>query len=308
MIKIAFFGTPNIGASALKSLLNSSQIEVVVVVTNIDKPIGRSHSKFEQSEVAKIATKNGLDIIKTSSINKEIDKLRKFEFDYIVTCAFGQFLSNDILNLPKKKSLNIHGSLLPEGRGGAPIHWSIIKGKKETGISIMEMVSKMDAGNYFLQYKINIDEDETTDDLFKKMENLIFQKTASAIIEINKGIKSIVQNEDEVSFWLNIKKDDAKIDFNFSIIDIHNKIRGLYSKPGAWANLDNKIVKINSAKKTNFKCKDNRPGLICDVTDNGLIVATKDFYIYITSITISGEKKRFITKNDKKVFLNLCFN
>jgi len=183
--------------------------------------------------VALLAKKNKIPIIKTNSINKDIDQLKEYDFEYMITCAFGQFLSDDVLNLPTKKALNVHGSLLPEGRGGAPIHWAIIKGKKVTGITIMEMVSKMDAGDYYSQYKIDIDKNDTTDILFEKMSALILEKTGDSIKEIDNGMKPTKKDENKVSFWMNIKKEDAKINFNQNVNDVYNQIRGLTSKPGA---------------------------------------------------------------------------
>jgi len=122
MIKIAFLGTPKIGARALESLIDNKEIEVTVVVTVPDKAIGRSHSVLQSSPVARVAKEHNIQTIKTNSINKDFEKLKLFNFDYLVTCAFGQILSMDILKTPNKKAINIHGSLLPEGRGGAPIH------------------------------------------------------------------------------------------------------------------------------------------------------------------------------------------
>jgi len=231
-MKAAFLGTPNIGAQALQSLINA-KIEVVAVVTLPDKKIGRSHSETQATPVALLAKKNKIPIIKTNSINKDIDQLKEYDFEYMITCAFGQFLSDDVLRLPTKKALNVHGSLLPEGRGGAPIHWAIIKGKKVTGITIMEMVSKMDAGDYYSQYKIDIDKNDTTDILFEKMSALILEKTGDSIKEIDNGMKPTKQDENKVSFWMNIKKEDAKINFNQNVNDVYNQIRGLTSKPGA---------------------------------------------------------------------------
>ncbi len=301
-IKIAFFGNPKISVMALKSLLNDSDFEVVVVVTNEDKPIGRSHSKLQESEVFKLAKLNNLNIIKTNSINKDIDKLKKYNFDFIVTCAFGQFLSDSVLNLAKIKPLNIHGSLLPEGRGGAPIHWAIINGNKKTGITIMEMISKMDAGNYYSKYELNISDNETSDSLFEKMGNLIFEKTAIGIKEVYNGKKSIKQDESKVSFWLNIKKEDSKINFNYSSLAIDRKIRGLTSKPGAWMNFNNKIIKINKAIISDDNIKNKEPGTILNIDDNGLLIKTKDGSILIKEITIEGKKKKKVSKSDESFF------
>ncbi|NQX83414.1 MAG: methionyl-tRNA formyltransferase [Mycoplasmataceae bacterium] len=291
MIKVAFLGTPLIGAAALQSLINHENIKIMVVVTNPDKKIGRSHSILQPSPVAELAQKNKLNIIKTSSINKDVNELKKYKFDYIITCAFGQFLSDEILSLPKFKSLNIHGSLLPEGRGGAPIHWAIINGKKKTGISIMEMISEMDAGNYYSQYEIKINIDDTVDTLFDKMSNLIFEKTALSIVKINDGEKSIPQDKSKVSFWMNIKKQDAKVDFSKKTQEVLNQIRGLTSKPGAWSKINGKIIKIHSAViSENIFCS-YEPGRIMILDSDGIQVATGDGLINIKEITIEGNKK-----------------
>ncbi len=295
MIKIAFLGTPNIGASALNSLINNDQIEVVVSVTIPDKAIGRSHSKLQPSPVAIMSEENNIPVIKTNSINKDIDKLKQYKFDYLLTCAFGQFLSDDVLALPNKKALNVHGSLLPDGRGGAPLHWAIINGKEATGISIMEMVSEMDAGDYYSQYEIKIDDEDNVDILFDKMSNLIFEKTAEAIIEIDNGKESTKQDENKVTFWMNVKKDDAKINWeNKDSKEVYNHIRGLDSKPGAWTTYEGKVVKIHKAiiwKESNA-CY--RPGIITYIGKEGITVQTKQGKIVIKELTLEGSKRNTV--------------
>ncbi len=296
MIKVVFLGTPEIGASALQSLINSKLIDVVTVVTIPDKAIGRSHSELKPSSVASLASLNNLPIIKTNSINNDINKLKEYEFDYILTCAFGQFLSDEVLSLPRKRALNIHGSLLPEGRGGAPIHWSIINGKKETGISIMEMVSKMDAGDYFSQYKIDINDDETTDTLFEKMSKLILEKTSLGIIEIENGKQATKQDESKVSFWMNIKKTDSRIDFvNKNSKEIDNQVRGLTSKPGSWTTIDDKIVKIHKIKINSLNDNNYEPGVIIEINKNEIIVQAKKGKISIIELTLEGSKKNIVS-------------
>ena len=292
-MKVAFLGTPNIGAHALQSLIDA-KIEVVVVVTLPNKKIGRSHSEKQPTPVATLADKYQIPIIKTNSINKDIDELKKYDFEYMITCAFGQFLSDDVLSLPTKKALNVHGSLLPEGRGGAPIHWAIIKGKKVTGITIMEMASKMDAGDYYSQYKIDIDKNDTTDILFEKMSNLILEKTGESIKEIDAGMKAIPQDEEKVTFWMNVKKEDAKIDFNQNVNDVYNQIRGLTSKPGAWTTLNGKIVKVHSSEIIDETKTGNKPGTIIDLNKNGALVQTKQGIINIIEITLDGKKRNSV--------------
>ncbi len=305
MIRVAFLGTPSIGAAALESLINNEQIEVVVAVTTIDKAVGRSHSELKPTPVAVLAESNNIDVIKTESINKDIDKLKEYEYDYMLTCAFGQFLSDEVLATPLKKPLNIHGSLLPDGRGGAPLHWAIINGKKETGISIMEMVSKMDAGDYYTQYKIDIKHEDTVDDLFINMSNLIREKSAQGILDIENGAQATKQDEDKVTFWMNVKKEDAKIDFNKINSDVYNQIRGLTSRPGAWTNIDDKVMKVNSSIESDLINQEETIGKIFDVTDEGAFVScANSTTIILKEITIEGQKRKFITISDKEKLLD----
>lgn len=308
MIKVVFLGTPAIGASALQSLINSDKIEVVAAVTTVDKSVGRSHSNLIPTPVAKLAESNGIKVIKTNSINKDIDELIKLgEFDYLLTCAFGQFLSNDVLALPKKKALNIHGSLLPEGRGGAPLHWSIITGKKETGISIMEMVSKMDAGDYYSQYKIDIKENDTVDDLFINMSKLIEDKSAIGLIEVDNGASATKQDEELVAFWMNVTRENAKVDFSKTNQEVNDQIRGLTSKPGAWTKLGNKVVKIHKSMIVETGAKPKNVGEIIDVNDSGLLVSCLNSIISIVELTIEGKKRKVITSSDREQFIGKVF-
>ncbi len=307
MIKVAFLGTPSIGASALQSLINNEQIEVVVAVTTEDKAVGRSHSELQETPVAKLARENNIDVIKTKSINKDIDKLKGYEFDYMLTCAFGQFLSDEVLSLPRKKPLNIHGSLLPEGRGGAPLHWSIIEGKEKTGISIMEMVSQMDAGNFYSQYEIEIKDTDTVNDLFINMSSLILEKSALGVIEVENGKQPTKQDETKVSFWMNIKKEDAKINWNKPVNEVYNQIRGLTSKPGAWTTLNGKIVKVNLSKIGTKEALEGEYGRILSVSDDGIAVNTAKGTLLIKELTIEGQKKKVISSNDEDMFINQKF-
>lgn len=295
MITIAFLGTPSIGSKALESIINHKDIKVVVVVTVPDRAIGRSHSTLKPSPVAELASKHNIDIIKTNSINNDIELLKKYKFDYLLTCAFGQFLSDEVLSTPMKKALNIHGSLLPEGRGGAPLHWAIINGKKETGISIMEMVSKMDAGDYYEQFKLPIDINDNVDNLFNNMSNLILDKTANGIVNIDKGMKPTKQNESKVTFWLNVKKEDSKIDFNKDSISVYNQIRGLDSKPGAWSVLDGKVIKIHKSEVLEEKNTRKKPGTIVDINKDGIKVQTKNGLINLLEVTLENGKRNSVS-------------
>ncbi len=297
-IKVVFLGTPEIAVAALSSLLASKEIEVVGVVTGIDKVIGRKQSILAETPVATKAKENNLNLIKTSSINKDISLLEKLDFDYLLTCAFGQFLSSAILALPTKKALNIHGSLLPDGRGGAPIHWAIINGKETTGISFMEMVDEMDAGDYYLQVSIKITPDETYDSLYLKMSNVIEKGAAKWLKAVDEGKKAEKQDSSKVTKWLNIKKADAKIDFSKSREEVYNQIRGLDSKPGGWAKVGDSVIKINKAKlfppTQAVPLIYANPGTVLEVSKRGLLVATGTMPLLIEEITIPGKKRNHI--------------
>lgn len=303
MIKVAFLGTPYIGSAALKSLIDNDKTEVVVAVTTEDKAIGRSHSELRQTPVAELAQRYDIPVIKTNSINNDIDKLKEYEFDYMLTCAFGQFLSDEVLALPKKKALNIHGSLLPEGRGGAPLHWAIINGKKKTGISIMEMVSKMDAGDYYSQYELEIGENDTTDDLFQNMSNLVVEKAAIGVIEVEEGKQPTKQSEEEITFWMNLSKEDAKIDFDLDAKSIHDRIRGTTSNPGAWATIDDKRVKIVGSS-ISTETSDELPGMIVKIDDSGAHISTTTTNLKVKEMTLEGSKKTVFGQNSGLQYLN----
>lgn len=301
-IKIVFLGNSTISKNALESLFNSVHFNIIAVVTSEDKLIGRSHSKKTPTSVAKFAEQNNIFTIKSNSINNDIKKLRDLgDFDILLTASFGQYLSDDVLNLPKFLSLNLHGSLLPEGRGGAPLHWAIIKGKTKTGVSIMKMESEMDSGDYFYQHEIPISTNETFDSLYKKMSAVFLEITATKIKEIyDKKFTPIKQDESKVSKWLNIKNEDSKINWNQSSLDVFNQIRGLYSKPGAWTLFNGIRIKVNSSAIPINKIhidKIKNPGDIISIDEKGILVSLKNNEsIYLTNITMPGKKPRDVNE------------
>lgn len=293
-IRIAFLGNSDISINALKTLLNE-KIEIKVVITNKDKAIGRSHSTLLPTPVATFAEANNLSLFKTNSINQDIKLVQKYEVDYIITCSFGQMLSEKVLQWPKIKPINIHTSLLPKGRGGAPIHWAIINGEKETGYSIMEMIDEMDAGDIFSQEKILINENDTLDILYEKLGKLIedtFLEDFFTSVVINP--QPIKQDQTKVIKWLNIKKDDRFILWNDSAINILNLIRGLNSKPLAYTIFEDKEIKIIKAKLyDNSFPLDKRiynPGTIISLQDEYIVVQTKVGVLMIEEFIIPGKK------------------
>ncbi len=297
-MKILFFGNSKISISALKSIINDDKFKIKLLVTNEDKFVGRNKKEKKENVVATWGKKNNINVLKSNNINKDFDKIKKLNVDYIVTCSFGQYLSNEILKLPKKYSLNIHTSLLPKGRGGAPIHWAIINGEKVTGITIIEMVDKMDAGDYFSIKKIDISNNETYDSLYEKLSVLI-EKTF--YIELNKinnnELQKKKQDELKATKWLNITKEDSYINFNDTSLNIYNRIRGCYSKPISWSKINDVNIKITSAKiieKNINNYSNSKIGEIVKLNKDGILIKTKNNLILVDEVIIPGKKKNKI--------------
>ena len=253
-------------------------------------------SNMGNTPTKKVEIDYNIDVYQPTKIKEEYEKILNYKPDIIITCAYGQILPNEILNYPKYGCINVHGSLLPKYRGGAPIHHAIINGEKETGITIMYMDSKMDSGDIIYQSKIEIGDNDNLDKIYKEMSFLGARTLLEILPQIFEGTNSrIKQDETLVSFGLNITKEEEKIDFNQSSLRIHNKIRGLSSIPGAYALINDKRMKIYESKLTDIPSK-NVPGTIVKIDKNGILVSTNDKDIIITDIKLEG-KKRCLVKD-----------
>lgn len=291
--RIVFMGTPEFAIPVLNELIKN--YNVVLVVSQPDREKDRKGNLL-MTPTKKLAIDYNIDVYQPTKIKEEYEKILKYKPDIIITCAYGQILPNEILNYPKYGCINVHGSLLPKYRGGAPIHHAIINGEKETGITIMYMDSKMDSGDIIYQSKIEIGDNDNLDKIYKEMSFLGARTLLEILPQIFEGTNSrIKQDETLVSFGLNITKEEEKIDFNQSSLRIHNKIRGLSSIPGAYALINDKRMKIYESKLTDIPSK-NVPGTIVKIDKNGILVSTNDKDIIITDIKLEG-KKRCLVKD-----------
>ena len=287
--RIVFMGTPTFAVPVLKSLIEN--YNVVLVVSQPDREKDRK-GNILMTPTKEVAIENNIPVYQPLKIKEEYQTVLDYKPDIIITCAYGQIIPDIILDYPEYGCINVHGSLLPKLRGGAPIHHAIINGDKETGITIMDMVSLMDAGDIISWRSIKIEENDNLDYIYNKMSVLGSELLIDTLPSIfNKTNSRIKQDESLVTFGFNIRKEEEKIDFNKSSIDIHNRIRGLSSTPGAYAMLDNKRVKIYESFITD-KVSNKDPGTIIDINKNGMFIATKDNVIKITDLKIEG-KKRF---------------
>ena len=286
--RVVFMGTPEYSVPVLKGLIDN--YNVVGVVTQPDKEVGRDHI-LEYSPIKKMALENNIKVVQPVKVREEYDCVLDMKPDIIVTCAYGQIIPKQILDYPKYGCINVHASLLPKYRGGAPIHRAILNGEKETGITIMYMAEGMDDGDIISQEKVVIRDDETVGELHDELSllgpKLLLETLPSVFEGTNKRFK---QDDSKVTLAKIIKKDDEIIDFNDLSINIYNKIRGLNPFPGAYAVLDGKRVKIYKSKIEKDK-SNKEPGTIVDVLKDGIVVKTQDGEVIIEELKVEGKKK-----------------
>lgn len=294
-LKIVYMGTPEFSVPALEELSNN--YNVVMVVTQPDKLVGRK-KEITFSPVKKFALERDIPVFQPEKIREDYKKIIDLNPDLIVTCAYGQIIPKELLNFPKYGCINIHASLLPEYRGGAPIHKAVMDGKDKTGVTIMYMDEKMDSGDILYQEELEITSEDNTSTMFNKLSILGKKMIGTFIPKLIKGaFTRTPQDESKVTYAYNISKEDEKLSFIDNSINVFNKIRGLSDLPGAYAFLDNRRVKIF---KSRIGTKANgKPGEIISIYDDGIGVMTNDKEIIITDIQVEGKKRE-----DVKSYLN----
>lgn len=288
-LKILFMGTPEFSVNILNGLINN--YDVVAVVTQPDKEVGRKH-EIKPSPVKVLAEEKNIPVYQPINIKKEYEDLLKLDVDMIVTCAYGQIIPKALLDFPKYGCINVHASLLPKLRGGAPIHKAIMNGYTKTGVTIMYMVEKMDAGDIISQVETTITEDDnvgTLHDRLSLMGTKLLLETIPKII--SKDITLTKQNEEDVTYAFNITREEEKIDFSKTSTQIYNQIRALNPWPGSYAILDQNNIKIYNSYFTNNKTNTLECGKIINVYKDGIGVTTGDNELVITEIQLAGKKR-----------------
>lgn len=290
-MKIVFMGTPEFACPSLEELHNSNH-EICAVVTGADKPAGRG-KKILPTPVAKIAERFGLNILKPASLKAEsfFKQIKELSPDLIVVIAF-RILPKKLFSLPKSGSINIHGSLLPKYRGAAPINWAIINGEKETGLSAFFLKQKVDTGDIINQVKIPIEDNDNFDSQYLKMAD----KSAAFLLETIKMIESgnispIKQDDTTASQAPKLSPFDAMIDFGFPSEKVHNFIRGMSSKPGAFTFIRGKKLKITASQIADINSDEQtRPGTVL-LNKKRLIVQCAKSAIEIKAVVPEGKKE-----------------
>ncbi len=289
MTKLIFMGTPDFAATVLEGLLDDANYDVLAVVTQPDRAVGRK-KEIKMTPVKEVALAHNLPVYQPEKMSgsDEMAELMTLGADGIVTAAFGQFLPTKLLD-SVDFAVNVHASLLPKYRGGAPIHYAIINGDKEAGVTIMEMVKKMDAGDMIAKASTPITDEDNVGTMFEKLAVIgcdLLLKTLPDYIAGN--IKPEPQDESKATFSPNITPEEERIDWNKSAREVFNHIRGLYPWPVAHTLLDGKRFKIYEASLAEGQ---GQPGQIIEKGKETLVVATGDGAISLKTVQLAGKPR-----------------
>lgn len=293
-MRIAFFGTPQIAADVLDFLVEKG-IDVVAVISRPDRPKGRS-SKLVATPVKQVAEQRGITAIYQPEKASDSDfcaTLAAHKPDLFVVVAYGEIMRQHLLDIPKLGCINLHASLLPKYRGAAPIHRSIIEGEHETGVTIMKMVRKMDAGDMLKQVKVPIGPDMTAGELQQALCAAGKQALLEVVHAYEQGpLEGIPQDESQVTFAPKIEREECEVDWNKPSQILHNLIRGSTPAPGAWCAVtvrgEKKQLKL---KRTRLESdKNGSPGEILEYNKNGPLIACGKGALRLTELQLEGKK------------------
>ena len=299
--RVIFFGTPKIAQRCLQALLDKS-INVVAIVTKPDAPIGRKQI-ITPSEVKLLAQQRNIPILQPNKLSTIVEEIKNLKPDLIVSCAYGKIIPESILNIPQYHCVNVHTSLLPRWRGGAPIHHAILNGDSKTGVTLMYMDKGLDTGNIIFQESIKIDDDETHRSLYEKLSNLSYNLLTKHIeMLFNTNVISTKQDNALATIAPTISVNDEKINWHATTNEIDAKIRGLYDVPIAYTLYDNNRIKVLKASK--IKNIKDAPGKIIKIDKDGILVGCNDGGILLEQIQLPSKTPIFIKDliNGKHLF------
>ena len=293
MKKVIFMGTPAFSVPILQALIDEETIEIVGVVSQPDRKVGRKQI-ITPPPVKQLAMEHNLTMYQPEKLSgsDEMKEILTLDIDLIITAAYGQYVPTKLLNAPTHRAINVHASLLPKYRGAAPIHYAVLNGDEKTGVTIMYMEKEMDAGNIISQREIAINDEDDTGNLFEKLSLVgrdLLMDTLPAIFAGEN--ESIVQNEDEVTFSPMISKEQEKIDWTLTAREVFNHIRALRPAPGAYTILEDQRFKIWAAEVV----EDNtsaEPGTIIFADTKEMFVACGEGSVLsLIEVQPSGKKR-----------------
>ena len=292
-MKILFWGTPEFAVPSLRALGEEGH-DIVGVVTRPDRPAGRGR-ELRASAVKAEALDQSFDILEPESARSGdfVEEIAGLGAELSVVVAYGQILSREVLDVPAAGSLNLHASLLPALRGAAPINWSIVRGDKVTGVTVMRMVEEMDAGPILFQTEEPIGPEETASDLRMRLSEVGAEALVEALVLLEGGvIEEWEQDESRATYAPKVDRATARIDWAREAGAVSDFIRGMDAVPGGWSELEGRPVKLFRPEAEPEVLPDARPGTIVDADrDTGLLVATAEGAVRIREVQPPGKQR-----------------
>ncbi|RUM61495.1 MAG: methionyl-tRNA formyltransferase [Persephonella sp.] len=297
-MNVVFWGTPDFAVESLKELLKSNH-KVLAVITQPDKPKGRG-KKIQPTPVKKLAIENNIPVYQPSKIKDNTEfynKLKELKPDIFVVVAYGKIIPKEIIEIPRYKTINVHASLLPKYRGAAPIHRAMMEGEEKTGVCIMEIIEKLDAGDIYECKEIEIKDSDDIVSLHDKLAKEGAKLLIKVLDDIESGkAKKTKQDDTKSTYAKPITKADGKIDWSMSARNIFNQIRALKVWPKAFTRFRGKDIKIISAEIIDESSKGNIGEIVDIVKGKGFIVQTGKGKLLITEVQFPNSK--IITGDD----------
>ncbi|MGZ4031480.1 MAG: methionyl-tRNA formyltransferase [Tumebacillaceae bacterium] len=297
-MRILFMGTPDFAVPSLELLLENG-FEVVAVVTQPDRPKGRK-GLLTPSPVKETALRYNIPVLQPEKVRAEeaLAEIESYQPELLITAAYGQLLPKRLLEMPRLGSINVHGSLLPRWRGGAPVHHAFLAGDKETGVTIMRMVQALDAGDILTQFVVPIEEEDTMSSVYQKLAVAGSKLLIETLPQIENGtITETPQDEALVTYGPNIKREDEEIDWSREARTIFNQVRGLNSWPGAFTAFSHKVMKIWEASIIEEEStKAAEPGTVLKTTDDAIIVQCGRGTLALREIQPFGKRRMHVTE------------
>ncbi|RYM07224.1 methionyl-tRNA formyltransferase [Sporolactobacillus sp. THM7-7] len=293
-MKVIFMGTPDFSVPVLNELLADERVDVAAVVTQPDRPKGRKR-KLTPPPVKVLALENGLPVLQPEKVRdpQSVADILSYRPDLLITAAYGQILPRTLLAGPPLGCINVHASLLPEYRGAAPIQQAIIDGRTETGVTIMYMVEKLDAGDILSQVSVPIDDHDT----FGTLHDKLSAAGAGLLMKTLPGLaagecRPVPQDDDKATYAPSIRREDEAINWRKTAGEVRNLIRGLNPFPGAFTKLDGKELKIFAAEPAKVSAGKAMPGTIVKIEEDGFLVAAgSSTALKVTECQPSGKKR-----------------
>ena len=293
-MKICFMGSMKFAVPILEGL--NKKYHVSLVVTQPDKPVGRKKI-ITPTPVKEKALELGLEVFQPKNIRKDFHKITELDLDFIIVAAYGQMIPENVLNHAKYRAINVHASLLPMYRGGSPMHRAIQYGDKETGITVMFMAMKMDAGEILAQEKLVINDNDNVGIIEEKLSYIGRDLLIDTLNNID-IITPVKQDENKVTFAYNIKPEEERLDFNKSAQELYNHVRGFYPWPLTYFMINNTKIKVYDAEYQSQNISHNI-GEIVKVDEAGVYIQTFDGLLIIKNLQLQGKKRM-----DIKDFMN----